>query len=114
MKIVPIVAKPNQTQQIVLDGQNCSIEISSHDGYTYTDGISLVTAQSYLSFTLLLNGVEITTNALVLNLKRVLINRQYLGFVGDFMFVDTQGVLDPQYTGLGTRWVLVYLEASDL
>ena len=38
----------------------------------------------------------------------------YLGFVGDLMFADTQGASDSSYDGLGTRYLLVYLEVSDL
>lgn len=29
---------------------------------------------------------------------------------GDFVFLDTQGKEDPDYTGLGNRWVLAYRE----
>lgn len=29
---------------------------------------------------------------------------------GDFVFLDTQGNEDPDYTGLGDRWVLAYRE----
>ena len=38
----------------------------------------------------------------------------YLGFVGDLMFSDTQGTSDPSSPGLGTRYLLMYIEASDL
>ena len=113
MQIVPITDEPNQTLQIVLGGQNCAITLDSEDGSDPTD-LTLSTAYSWMAFTLVSNGEPITTNASALNLKRLLINRQYLGFIGDFMFVDTQGSLDPQWQGLGARWVLLYLEASDL
>lgn len=38
----------------------------------------------------------------------------YLGFIGDFIFNDTtdQGE-DPYFTGLGTRFQLLYLETTD-
>ena len=39
-----------------------------------------------------------------------LVPTAYLGFSGWLVFVDTQGSEDPQYAGLGTRWVLVYLD----
>jgi hypothetical protein len=62
---------------------------------------------------------SITRTQNCLNRKRLLVNRQYLGFVGDFMFVDTQpppgtNGEDPQWEGLGTRFQLVYIEAADL
>lgn len=114
MQIVPLAPNPNQTLQIVLAGQNCSIELRSLDGYATTDTVSFDGAQPYIAFTLDVSGVSITRTQNCLNRKRLLINRQYLGFVGDFMFIDTQGQDDPQYTGLGTRWQLVYIEAADL
>lgn len=113
MQLVPITNEPNQTAQIVLAGQNCSIEIDSMNGSDPTDP-TLSTEVDWLAFSLTVSGVSITLNAPCLNQKRLLINRQYLGFVGDFMFIDTQGVDDPEWEELGTRWVLLYLEASDL
>lgn len=38
----------------------------------------------------------------------------YLGFIGDLMFLDNQGTDDPFFEGLGARFTLMYLEASDL
>jgi hypothetical protein len=45
--------------------------------------------------------------------------RAYLGFEGDFVWLDTQATAnnpaaDPVYTGLGSRWQLLYLEQADL
>lgn len=119
MQVVPLAPNPNQTLQIVLAGQNCSIELRTLDGYAVTDIADFSEDNPYLAFSLDVSGVSITVTQNCLNLKRLLINRQYLGFVGDFMFVDTQpdpvtGSADPQYSGLGTRWQLIYLEASDL
>ena len=119
MQVVPLAPNPNQTLQIVLAGQNCAIELRTLDGYAVTDNADFTDSQPYLAFTLDVAGVSITRTQNCLNLKRLLINRQYLGFVGDFIFVDTQpdpttGAADPQYSGLGDRWQLIYLEASDL
>lgn len=114
MQLVPLGSNPNETLQIVLAGQNCAIELRSLDGYAYADSIGLDNKHEYLAFSLSVSGVSITNTALCLNRKRLLVNRQYLGFVGDFIFVDTQGDEAPQFAGLGTRWLLVYLEAADL
>lgn len=114
MQFVPLSQSPNQTLQIVLAGQNCAIELRTLDGYATTDSVDFSEPQPYLAFTLDVSGVSITRTQNCLNRKRLLLNRQYLGFVGDFMFVDTQGQDDPQFAGLGTRWLLVYIEASDL
>ncbi len=43
-----------------------------------------------------------------------LVRDAYLGFSGDLAVVDTQGASDPVYTGLGTRYQMVYLAPADL
>lgn len=110
---IPVSAVPSQNFQVVLAGQNCAISLYTMDGYDYTDP-TLNTPNKNLYFDLSYNGIDVTNAQICLNQKRLLINRQYLGFVGDFMFVDTQGTTDPQYAGLNTRYVMIYLEASDL
>lgn len=114
MQAIPgIGAVPAQTFQTVLSGQNCSFSLYTRTGYDFND-LTLNTVNTNLYMDLTVNGVSITTGAICLNEKRLLINRQYFGFIGDLMFVDTQGTEDPQYAGLGTRWQLVYVEAADL
>lgn len=113
MQEIPISPLPSQTLQGVFGGQNCQIALYTRDGYSMGDA-TFSTPGSILLFDLTVNGVVITTAALCLNIKRLLINRQYMGVIGDFMFVDTQGENDPVYTGLGSRYQLLYLEQSDL
>jgi hypothetical protein len=36
-----------------------------------------------------------------------------MGFIGNLLFVDTQGSSDPTYDGLGSRFSLVYLTAEE-
>jgi len=99
MKTIPLSAKPSQTLSVLLGGQNCQIRV-----YQKTTGV-------YLD--LYVNNAAVVTG--VIARDRVLIVRQsYLGFVGDLSFFDTQGTDDPTYDGLGSRYQLVYLEASDL
>lgn len=116
MQVVPLAAVPSQNFQIVLGGQNCAISLYLQNGYDFTDS-TLETTEANLYFDLTYNGIDVTNCAICLNQKRLLINRQYLGFVGDFMFVDTQGTNDPQYTGLGgntPRYVLLYITPADI
>lgn len=118
MQTIPLTAVEAQTVQFVAGGQNCQMSVYTNDGYDYTDP-TLNTEQEYLAIDFAYNGIQVTNTQNCLNLARLLKNRQYFGFVGDFMFVDTQPPAgttgeDPQWTGLGTRWLLVYLEASDL
>lgn len=46
-----------------------------------------------------LNGVKINS-------------RSYLPFVGDMIFIDTQGASDPTYDGLASRYVLLYIQTG--
>jgi len=100
MITVPVTAIPSQAFSIVLALQKCQIAI-------YQKG-------QYLFFDLSINGSPIVTTRMCQNRIRLLLDAQYYGFVGDFVFVDTQGDTPPAYTGLGDRYKLLYLEASDL
>lgn len=100
MQQVPLAAVPSQKFGTVLGGQNCTISV-----YQKTTG---------LYFDMQLNGAPFTSTVRCLNVARLCEDRQYLGFVGDFIFYDTQGKSDPDYTGLGDRFVLIYLEAADV
>lgn len=59
-------------------------------------------------------GEEIIGLVVCQNLNRIVRNK-YLGFIGDLVFLDSTGAgADPYYTGLGSRWQLIYLEEADL
>lgn len=99
MLIVPVQAVPNQIFSILLGNQNCQI--------------TLATRFFGLYFDLSVSNTPIRTGVICLNQNRI-IRYPSLGFIGDFWFADTQGSNDPVYTGLGTRFLLEYIEASDL
>jgi len=99
MMQIPLRAVPSQTLNILLGGQSCTINV-----YQKTHGL-------YLD--LLLAGVAICTTVLCHDRVK-LVRGTYQGFVGDLSFVDTMGTNDPYYTGLGTRYQLVYLDTADL
>jgi hypothetical protein len=74
----------------------------------------VITQMAYgLFMTIAVAGVTILNNAPCQNLNRV-VRDAYLGFVGDFLWFDTQGSSDPVYTGIGTRYQLLYLSPADL
>lgn len=106
MQIIPLEAVPSQQFTIGLNGQNCLLAV-----YQKTTGIY---------FDLSLNGTPIASTVRCLNCARLLADRQYAGFNGDFMFVDTTAQAaplegaDPVYTGLGAQFQLWYLEAADI
>ncbi len=98
MRQIPMQPPPSQNTQVVLGGQNCQISI-----YQKSEG---------LLFDLVSDNVTIVCAVLAHDCVP-LVCRQYMGFLGDLMFVDTQGVSDPTYAGLGGRFALVYLTASE-
>lgn len=99
MQQIPIQQNPSQVVSVILANQNCQI--------------SLYQKSTGFFFDLLVNDRQVVTTRLVRNAVP-LVRQRYLGFVGDLFIMDMQGNQDPEYTGLGTRYLLYYLEATDL
>ena len=99
MQIVPVQTLPNQQVQVQLGAQACQLNV-----YQTTFGLFM---DVYVNGTLIIGGV------LCQNLNRI-VRSLYLGFTGDFAFVDTQGSTDPVYTGLGSRYLLGYFDPDEL
>src|SRR4051812_45094996 len=103
MQSVPLQAVPYQKIKTTLDSQIVEIDIRQlrYGLFIY------ITVNSVLEI-----GAVICQN-----LNRI-IRSAYLndnaGFAGDFVFNDTQGSSDPDYTGLGSRFQLLYLTADEL
>lgn len=98
--VIPIQPVPSQQISCVLNNQNCQISIYQKDSSVYVD--------------IAVNGVNMCAGCLALNGVPLDSRNSYDGFQGNLLFVDTQGSDDPQYTGFGTRWQLVYLSAAEL
>lgn len=103
MQLVPLLAVPAQNITTTLDNQVVNLSI-----YQLRYGM-------YMNVTV--SGVLEIAAVVCQNLNRI-IRSSYLnadaGFAGDFAFNDLQGVNNPYYTGLGTRYQLIYLSAADL
>lgn len=99
MQIVPTKPLAYQRFLVQLGSQQCQIALRQNDTGLYCD--------LYVSNVLIIGGV------ICQNLNRI-VRDAYLGFIGDLCFIDNEGEADPVYTGLGTRFSLAYLEASDL
>ena len=99
MMLIPVQPLPNQVLQVQLANQSCTIQLIQ-------TAYGLI-CNLYISSTLIIGGV------LCENLNRI-VRSLYLGFIGDLVFFDSQGATDPIYTGLGSQYQLIYLEASDL
>jgi hypothetical protein len=96
---IPLQPAAAQTLSVVVGQQNTQLNVYTKLGVLYMD--------VYVDNAAIILGVQCE------NRNRI-VRSAYLGFIGDFVFVDTQGNTDPFYTGLGSRYQLEYLEAADL
>lgn len=95
MQNIPVSDTPNQTFNVMLGGQACTINLYQTNGYgLYCD--------LYVDNVLIIGGVACE------NLNRI-VRDAYLGFIGDLFWNDTQDSSDPSYPGLGTRYQFWYL-----
>ena len=99
MMQIPISAIPSQTVTTVLGDQNCTINIYQKSTGLFID--------------VLVDGEPIVYCRICRD-RCKLIRYDYLGFIGDLTFIDAQGTEDPEYSQLGNRFVLCYIEPSDL
>ena len=99
MQTIPLQSVASQTLTTQLSGQTTQINV-------YQKGTGLF-VDVYVDNSLIIGGV------IAQNLNRI-VRYAYLGFQGDLAFNDTQGSDDPVYTGLGSRWQLLYLTPADL
>lgn len=84
---------PSQELGVVLNEQNCIIDLYTRGGYLYCD--------------IEADDVTIITGAICLNNQNI-IPYGYRGFNGNLRFVDLDGETDPVYTGFNDRYMLVY------
>lgn len=93
MIIVPTAPVPSQTLLAVLGGQSCRLDI-----FQKTTGLFL---NLYVNDELCVGGV-------ICEDANPLVRFSTVPFVGELAFYDLQGAEDPQFEGLGSRWVLGY------
>lgn len=98
MQAVPLQPVPSQSVKVVLGGQNCQILV-----YQKPQGVFVDVA---------VNGVDVAV-ATIARDAVPLVCREYAGFAGNLLFIDSQGSADPSYDGLGSRFDLVYLTAEE-
>jgi hypothetical protein len=95
---IPLTATPAQSMTVLLGGQQTQISL-----YTKGDGLFCDVSVN--------NAPIVQARACHDRLK--IVRYGYLGFVGDLCFIDTQGNKSPKYSGLGTRYILVYLAPGE-
>lgn len=99
MYVIPISDVPSQTLTAQLGGQSVQINL-----YVKSTGLFADVA---------VNNAQIIGGVICENMNRI-VRDLYLGFIGDLVFYDMEGAQDPTSPGLGSRYLLVYLEAADL
>lgn len=100
MQTIPVQPVPNQGFQCTLGGQQVGLSIYQTDYGLFMDVFS--------------NGSPVVAGTICEDVNRI-VRDTYLGFAGDFVWYDTTGAgADPIYTGLGARFLLIYLEVADL
>lgn len=93
MLTISLKQQKEQQFSVSLGGQQCVIKLEQRES-----GL-------YLSLTA--DNKVIVQNVICLN-SVYLIRYQYLGFIGDLFFYDTQGTDNPNYSELSTRFLLYY------
>ena len=96
---IPLQAVANQTLVVQLGGQSVQLNL-----YQKTSGLFL---------DVLVNNAYVVAGVICENLNRI-VRDAYLGFLGDLVFMDSQGASDPIASGLGAQFLLFYLTQADL
>lgn len=93
--MIGITIRPIRAQQleVTLGGQPFVIRLYQHTTGLYMD--------------LSVNGADLLNGVICQNYNRI-VRYPVLKFKGDLFFIDTQGNDDPHYSGLGTRFKLIY------
>lgn len=99
MLIVPTQATPSQTLATSLANQNVRLNIYQRFFGLFMD--------------VLVNETRVIGGVVCRNLD-LIVRDAYLGFSGDFVWLDNEGVNDPIYTGLGSRFSLCYVTAAEV
>jgi hypothetical protein len=95
--VIPLKPVPNQTVQVQLGAQPVTLNV-----YQLAYGLFI---------DVFVGNVLVAPSVICENINRI-VRSIYLGFAGDLAFLDLQGSSDPVYTGLGSRYVLVYDDAA--
>lgn len=98
MQVVPLIAVPNQVVTVIVAHQICRLNVYQTFYGLFMDVYS--------------NGNLIIAGVICENLNRI-VRSEYLGFAGDFVFYDTISRDDPDYTGLGDQFQLLYIDPTD-
>lgn len=99
MQTISLEPKKSQSLSITLNGQQCIIRLIQRESFIYMD--------------LTVNDKPLIQGVPCL-FGNKMVGYSYLGFSGDLIFIDNEGQEDPSFDGLGSRFILYYLEGSEL
>ncbi|MDA8485843.1 hypothetical protein NNO07_22480 [Pseudomonas resinovorans] len=98
MNVIPLIPTPGQRLQIVLENQNVTLAVRQKGPRMYVD---------------LDVGTTRVMSGAICNDRTNIKQYKTMAFNGGLFFIDTQGNEAPHYSGLGTRWVLLYLTEAE-
>lgn len=113
-QIVPLAPVASQTLRITLQNQPFTLAVYARDIQVpdWQPGQIVTNPPNFVSIEPLFMDVSVNDSLVLGGVlcrnQNLIIRNGYFGVLGDFAFVDTQGSDDPQYTGLGSRFLLVY------
>lgn len=99
LRTIPLAPTPNQSLSVVLQERNVAVTLRTLQGSMYAD--------------VLCDGVPICTGRACVDRQSLTARAEYVGFPELVLcFADLQGTNDPQWAELGTRYVLLSVEAD--
>lgn len=103
MQEITLSASKSQQFSVTLDSVSCTIKVHQRTSGLYLD--------------LWVGSTAVCLGVLCLNANKI-VRYDYLrsatGFSGDLFFIDTQGSDAPEYSELGTRYLLYYVTNDEL
>lgn len=99
---IPLAATANQAFQVVLGGQNCSLRLYTRE----TGEAAPMYCDLSVEQTPVCRGVP-CLDAVPMPLYA------WQGLKGRLVFVDMEGDEPPHWSGLGSRWKLLWLEPGE-
>ena len=102
MQIIPLIPSPNRVIRADLDGYTVSIDLHWQTKAQQWF-IDLNCDQVGLHY----NGFALVTGTDMLKSRTTLL-------LGALILIDSEGNSDPDFDGLGTRWILIYLSRSEV
>lgn len=103
MQEIPLRATGNQALQVVLEGQNCSLRLYTR---SLSDGVETLFCDLSIDQEPVFYGCP-CLDGLPMPLYA------WLGMTGQLVFIDMEGDEAPRWSGLGSRWKLLYMSPAE-